>query len=194
MSQGIYAVRHAEHGRTRQDALVGRLFVFPWIHGDVRAQRSRTVIAEEDFMSRTRFLIAVAGLGVAVSACSTAIRTAPAPASRVVVVSDSEDRSKLRVPPGHYPPVGECRVWFPGRPPGQQPAAGPCSRLERQAPAGSWLLYRPSSDRKVVHARVIDPHRDGVVVVVRVYDVNRGTYLGQERGKSDQKAKGKNKR
>jgi hypothetical protein len=28
---------------------------------------------------------------------------------------------------------------------------------------------------------VIDPRRDGVVVVVRVYDVDRGTYLGQER-------------
>lgn len=44
-----------------------------------------------------------------------------------------------------------------------------------------------------MHARVIDPKRDGVVVVVRVYDVNRGAYLGQERGDSDQKAKGKNR-
>ena len=146
-------------------------------------------------MSRTHSLIALAGLGAAVSACSSAIRTpAPAPPSRVVVVSSDEDRSSLRVPPGHYPPGGECRVWFPGRPPGQQPKSGPCSRLERQAPAGSWLLYRPSSDKKVVHARVIDPHRDGVVVLVRVYDANRGTYLGQERGKADQKAKGKNKK
>jgi hypothetical protein len=42
-------------------------------------------------------------------------------------------------------------------------------------------LYRPSGDRRVVHARVVDPKRDGVVVVVRVYDADRGTYLGQER-------------
>ena len=57
------------------------------------------------------------------------------------------------------------------------------------APAGSWILYRPTNDRRVVHARVIDPKRDGVILVVRVYDVERGTYLGQER--SDEKASAK---
>ncbi|RTQ46518.1 hypothetical protein EJV47_21435 [Hymenobacter gummosus] len=25
------------------------------------------------------------------------------------------------VPRGHYPPPGECRIWYPNRPPGQQP-------------------------------------------------------------------------
>lgn len=144
-------------------------------------------------MSSTRFHIVLAGLVILAGGCSSAVRTAPGPASRTVVVSSDEDRSQLRVPRGHYPPVGQCRVWFPGRPPGQQPAAGSCSRVERLAPAGTWVLYRPATDRKVVHARVIDPKRDGVVVVVRVYDVNRGAYLGQERGDSDQKAKGKNR-
>lgn len=145
-------------------------------------------------MSGVRFHFALAGLTMLVSGCSTAIRTAPAPAARVVVVSADEDRSQLRVPPGHLPRAGQCRVWYPGRPPGQQPRAGSCNGIERYAPAGSWILYRPTDDRKVVHARVIDPQRDGVVVVVRVYDADRGTYLGQERGKSDQKAKGKNKK
>ena len=101
--------------------------------------------------------------------------------AHVIVVSNDEDRSRLRVPPGHYPRVGECRLWFPGRPPGQQPKSQGCRGIQRIAPAGSWILYRPENDRKVVHARVIDPRRDGVVVVVRVYDVDRGTYLGQER-------------
>jgi len=32
-----------------------------------------------------------------------------------------------------------------------------------------------------VHARVIDPKRDGIVIVVRIYDADRGTYIGRER-------------
>jgi hypothetical protein len=72
-------------------------------------------------------------------------------------------------------------VWIPGRPPGHQPRAGSCNGIERTAPAGSWILYRPTNDKKVVHTRVIDPKRAGVVVVVRVYDAGSGTYLGQER-------------
>jgi hypothetical protein len=28
----------------------------------------------------------------------------------------------FKVPPGHYPPTGMYRIWYPGRPPGQQPA------------------------------------------------------------------------
>lgn len=72
-------------------------------------------------------------------------------------------------------------MWFPGRPPGHQPAPGHCGRIEAEAPAGAWVLYRPSRDRKVVHARVIDRRRAGVVVLVRVYDVAKGTYLREER-------------
>ena len=132
-------------------------------------------------MSSFRYLnVPFAALGVVLTACVPVVRHTPPP-SRVIVVSSDEDRSRLRVPPGHYPRVGECRLWFPGRPPGQQPRSQGCRGIERIAPAGSWILYRPDNDRKVVHARVVDPKRDGVVVVVRVYDVDRGTYLGQER-------------
>ena len=28
----------------------------------------------------------------------------------------------FKVPPGHYPPAGYYRIWYAGRPPGQQPA------------------------------------------------------------------------
>jgi hypothetical protein len=132
-------------------------------------------------MSRKHWYVFM--LGVASNACAPVVHTPPPRGSRVVVVSSDEDRSQLRVPPGHLPRAGECRVWFPGRPPGRQPRAGSCRGIERIAPAGSWILYRPVNDRRVVHARVIDPKRDGVVVVVRVYDADRGTYLGQERRK-----------
>ena len=132
-------------------------------------------------MGFARFQIAVAAL-LSVSTGACAPRNFPGPGERLVIAhGDVEDRGSLRVPPGHMPNVGQCRIWFPGRPPGQQPKAGSCTGLQRVAPAGSWILYRPTSDKKVVHARVIDPKRDGVVVSVRIYDVDRGTYLKSER-------------
>lgn len=30
------------------------------------------------------------------------------------------------IPPGHYPPPGECRLWLPDRPPGHQPPPMRC--------------------------------------------------------------------
>ena len=114
-------------------------------------------------------------------ACVSATRVVGGPGERLVIASTGDvDTRSLKVPPGHLPPVGQCRVWFPGRPPGKQPAASGCAGIARIAPAGSWILYRPTNDKKVVHARVVDPKRDGVIVVIRVYDASRGTYLRDE--------------
>lgn len=46
----------------------------------------------------------------------------------------------LDIPKGHYPPPGECRIWYPGRPAGQQPPPGECSRLRAEIPSGSPML------------------------------------------------------
>jgi len=40
-------------------------------------------------------------------------------------------RGRIRVPPGHMPPPGFCRLWYPGRPPGHQPRPRPCEQLLR---------------------------------------------------------------
>ena len=85
--------------------------------------------------------------------------------------------ASLGIPPGHLPPVGQCRVWVPGTPPGHQAAPRSCQGIEHAAPAGSWIVYRPTEDRKVVHVRVVDEHRPGVVVRVWVYDAKRGSFL-----------------
>lgn len=45
----------------------------------------------------------------------------------------------IHVPPGHYPPPGECRVWYPDRPPGHQPSPGSCHHLH--AGHGAFVLY-----------------------------------------------------
>jgi len=49
-------------------------------------------------------------------------------------------RRTLFVPPGHYPPPGECRVWIHDRPPGQQARAGPCNALGT-IPPGAFILF-----------------------------------------------------
>lgn len=109
----------------------------------------------------------------------------PAPAarssSRTAVVSEGPSTAaRLGIPPGHLPPPGACRVWVPGKPPGHQAKPGPCAALLRSAPPGSWLVYRPTQDRKVVHVREIDSRRSGSVVRVRVFDVTTGVALREE--------------
>ena len=68
------------------------------------------------------------------------------PSGNVVVVADREGRSRssrglTNVPPGHYPPPGECRLWYLGRPPGQQPPPAPCGSLSGSVPLGTFILY-----------------------------------------------------
>ncbi len=49
-------------------------------------------------------------------------------------------RRMLFVPPGHYPPAGQCRVWIHDRPPGQQARAAPCNALGA-IPPGAFILF-----------------------------------------------------
>jgi hypothetical protein len=80
------------------------------------------------------------------------------------------------------PHPGECRVWIPGTPPGRQPRprSRPCAGIERIAPAGSWIVYRPGAERRFVHVRVVDERRPGVVVRVRVFEAESGKLVREE--------------
>ena len=44
-----------------------------------------------------------------------------------------------RIPAGHYPPPGECRIWYADRPAGQQPPPTRCDRI-RSVPSGASLI------------------------------------------------------
>ena len=46
-----------------------------------------------------------------------------------------------RVPPGHRPPPGSCRVWVDGVPPGRQSAPTDCATAERTRPANAVVIY-----------------------------------------------------
>ena len=86
----------------------------------------------------------------------------------------------LGIPSALLPSAGQCRLWFPGEPPDNQRPPGACEETMAQAPADTWVLYRPSDDPRFVHVRVIDAERAGVVVEVRVFEAESGKYVRSE--------------
>ena len=46
-----------------------------------------------------------------------------------------------KIPPGHQPPAGLCRIWLAGVPPGRQPAATDCATAVRTRPYGAQVLF-----------------------------------------------------
>lgn len=59
---------------------------------------------------------------------------------RKAAFGGSDERGAGRIPRGHRPPRGLCRIWFPGRSPGHQPPPGDCRELHYHLPAGAWLI------------------------------------------------------
>ena len=148
---------------------------------------------------RSTRMLAPALVLLAAMACSSATTTKsqPAPAPAPAKNQGKSSASKLGIPPGHLPPPGQCRVWIPGEPPGHQAKARSCANIEAseaqfgegayphrvlmaEFPAGSRIIYRPTDDKKVVHVKVIDQTRPGIVVRVRVYDVASGSFIREE--------------
>jgi len=126
--------------------------------------------------------VTIAALGFTLAAaCTRTTRT-------VLVVPEARSEAgpstaaTLGVPPGHLPKPGQCRVWIPGVPPGHQPRpkSRSCEGIEAAAPAGSWILYRPTADRKIVHARIVDERRAGVVIRIRVFEAESGRLVREE--------------
>lgn len=126
----------------------------------------------------------------AVSACTKTTKTIvvePSPQTRSTTSPESNrgpsTGATLGVPPGHLPKAGECRVWIPGTPPGRQP--GPksraCAGIASAAPAGSWVIYRPTDNKKLVHVREVDPHRAGTVVRIRIFDIDTNRLVSEEK-------------
>lgn len=126
-----------------------------------------------------RFFViaAITGILLFLSGCSTTIRTGNPPSPEEVVTTKRDHPAHLGIPPGHLPPPGNCRVWFPGRPPGQQPRPTNCNDALASAPPDSWVLYRPTRDRRNIHVRIIDSRRRSAVVEVLIYNAENGRYV-----------------
>jgi hypothetical protein len=46
-----------------------------------------------------------------------------------------------KIPPGHRPPAGMCRIWLEGVPPGQQPAPTDCKTAVANRPANGRVIF-----------------------------------------------------
>jgi hypothetical protein len=46
----------------------------------------------------------------------------------------------LGIPKGHLPPPGECKIWIPGKEPGQQGPPMSCSKAFAEVPIGAWVI------------------------------------------------------
>jgi hypothetical protein len=105
----------------------------------------------EDVMRRTTYALAAI---VAVAA------SAPAASAQYPVLDCSRVESRNgevspKVPPGHLPAPGQCRVWVDGVPPGRQSAATDCGTAERER-------YRYGSNARVIYGSNVNrPGRSG---------------------------------
>ena len=64
------------------------------------------------------------------------------PGATGAVTVERADGSTFVIPPGHFPPLGACRIWYPDVPPGQQPPPGDCAVLRGEVPVGAVLVRR----------------------------------------------------
>lgn len=74
--------------------------------------------------------------------------------------------SALKIPKGHLPPPGTCKIWIPGVPPGHQGGPQSCASALRNAPLGAWVITHDGT-RYVM--RIFSPRQRSVVEEVRYY-------------------------
>ena len=85
--------------------------------------------------------------------------------------------TRLEIPKGHYPPPGECRIWYPDRPAGHQPPPGKCRRLRTHVPPGAWLLHRPEDDPEHVQVIVLEERHPDTIQVIGEFDIGSGLFV-----------------
>jgi hypothetical protein len=112
--------------------------------------------------------------------CAATFSVVDRPPQKVVVQEGyppGELAALLGIPPGHLPPPGGCRIWFPGRPPGHQPPSGECSALAWQLPPGAWLLSRPARLPELIHVTISHASEPNVIVAARLYEADTGRFV-----------------
>ena len=85
-------------------------------------------------------------------------------------------QGQTRIPNGHLPPPGECRVWYPNRPPGQQPPPYKCGQSPGRIEPGGWV-FSPGPSRQEIEVSVYDDRRPGIVIDVGIFDARSGALI-----------------
>lgn len=92
--------------------------------------------------------------------------------------AQGKGKGPKKVPPGHLPPAGMCRIWYDGVPPGRQPAPMSCREAERRAPRNARVIYGAGSNGR--YDGRYDDRRDDGRYDGR-YDRDDGRYDGRTR-------------
>jgi hypothetical protein len=90
------------------------------------------------------------------------------PAQRAPKNESPASYRTLNIPPGHLPPAGKCKIWYPGKPPGHQGPPMSCDAALRQAPADAWVISRAQNDTRILEVR---ERKSGprVEIIIRKY-------------------------
>lgn len=81
-----------------------------------------------------------------------------------------------RIPDGHLPPPGECRIWYPDRPAGHQPPPFKCDQVPASVKPGGWYM-KPGPRPQEVEVTVYDQQLPGVVVGLGIFDAKTGSMI-----------------
>ena len=83
---------------------------------------------------------------------------------------------QTRIPNGHLPPPGECRIWYPNRPAGQQAPPFKCGQSPGRVEPGGWL-FSPGPQGQEIEVSVYDERRPGIVIDVGIFDARTGSLI-----------------
>ena len=78
--------------------------------------------------------------------------------------------SRLRIPHEHYPPPGECRIWYPDRHEGHRPERINCGMIP---PQGAWLLHHPRKHQGYLNIRIYE----GPMISIGEFELGSGAFI-----------------
>lgn len=91
--------------------------------------------------------------------------------------------TRLPIPPGHYPPPGECRLWYIDGPTGHQPEPIKCGMIP---PPGAWVIHHPRRHHGRLNIRVYDPQRQGAMLSIGEFDLKSGEFIRELESDNDE--------
>lgn len=78
---------------------------------------------------------------------------------------------------GQYPELGECRIWFPDRPVGEQPPPGDCARFRPKDPAEVRIIHPPVENLDYDYLEAYNQQWSGDLGEERGFDAGSGSFV-----------------